>query len=100
MEKALFAFAPIRRTVPITKTRITASITASSAISWPSSFNKAFRRFFNMGTSIGPFFESGDRSLENHSDRYSQVSGYRQLDFRLTLEMILTVCFFRGSLPV
>jgi hypothetical protein len=34
-EKALFAFDPIRLTVPTTSTRITASITAYSAISCP-----------------------------------------------------------------
>jgi hypothetical protein len=32
-EKTLLAFPPIRRTVPITSTRITASITAYSAMS-------------------------------------------------------------------
>src|ERR1700690_4163340 len=36
-ENTLFAFVPIRRTVPITITRITASITAYSAMSCPSS---------------------------------------------------------------
>ena len=34
-EKTEFALEPISRTVPTTKTRITASITAYSAISWP-----------------------------------------------------------------
>jgi hypothetical protein len=33
LENALFAFPPINRTVPITRTRITASITAYSAMS-------------------------------------------------------------------
>jgi len=33
VENTLFAFPPIRRTVPITITRITASITAYSAMS-------------------------------------------------------------------
>src|SRR5262249_41171375 len=37
-ENTLFAFPPIKRIVPITITRITASITAYSAISCPSSF--------------------------------------------------------------
>src|ERR1700686_1151655 len=36
-ENTLFALPPIRRTVPITITSITASITAYSAMSWPSS---------------------------------------------------------------
>jgi hypothetical protein len=36
-EKTLLAFEPTRRIVPTTNTRITASITAYSAISWPSS---------------------------------------------------------------
>jgi len=34
-ENALFAFDPTSRMVPTTKTRMTASITAYSAISWP-----------------------------------------------------------------
>ncbi len=33
LEKTLFAFPPTKRTVPITRTRITASITAYSAMS-------------------------------------------------------------------
>src|SRR5215471_388536 len=36
-EKALLALEPMSRTVPTTSTRITASITAYSAISWPDS---------------------------------------------------------------
>jgi hypothetical protein len=36
-EKTLFAFEPMSRTVPTTITRITANMTAYSAISWPSS---------------------------------------------------------------
>ena len=34
-EKTVFAFEPISRMVPTTMTRITASITAYSAMSWP-----------------------------------------------------------------
>ena len=34
-ENTVFAFDPIRRIVPTTITKITASITAYSAISWP-----------------------------------------------------------------
>jgi len=45
LENAVLAFVPINLMVPTTRTRITASITAYSAISWPSSsdhilFNK------------------------------------------------------------
>ena len=36
-EKTLLAFEPTSRIVPTTRTRITANITAYSAISWPSS---------------------------------------------------------------
>lgn len=36
-EKTLLALEPIRRTVPTTMTRITASMTEYSAMSWPSS---------------------------------------------------------------
>src|SRR5712692_10037059 len=43
-ENALFAFDPTRRIVPTTSTRITASITAYSAMSWPSSVQSLWRR--------------------------------------------------------
>src|SRR5580692_6503675 len=39
LENTLFAFPPISRIVPTTITSITASITAYSAMSWPSSFD-------------------------------------------------------------
>jgi len=42
-ENMLLAFAPIKWMVPIRTTRITASIIAYSAISWPSSDRKIFR---------------------------------------------------------
>jgi hypothetical protein len=42
-ENALFAFDPINRIVPTTSTRITASITAYSAISCPSSSDQILR---------------------------------------------------------
>src|SRR5438105_13147946 len=43
-EKTLFAFEPTNRMVPTTITRITANITAYSAISWASSPTQAFQR--------------------------------------------------------
>jgi hypothetical protein len=49
VENTLFVFPPIKRTVPMTMTRITASITAYSAISWPSSFDQIPRSFFKIG---------------------------------------------------
>ena len=42
-ENTLFALPPINRIVPTTKTKMTASITAYSAISWPSSCNQSLR---------------------------------------------------------
>src|SRR5579864_2960497 len=57
-EKTLFACEPISRTVPTTITRITASITAYSAISCPSSFDHMFCRssftFVSPLTQISP----------------------------------------------
>jgi len=44
LENTLFAFPPINRIVPTTITRITASITAYSAMSWPSSFDHISRK--------------------------------------------------------
>src|SRR5437870_13695894 len=43
-EKTLLAFEPTNRMVPTTMTRITANITAYSAISWASSPTRAFQR--------------------------------------------------------
>ena len=48
LEKALFALDPIRRIVPTTKTRITASITAYSAISCPVSSDQILRMNSDM----------------------------------------------------
>ena len=48
-ENTVLAFVPIKRTVPITITRITASMTAYSAMSWPcSSFHTLFRKFLTV----------------------------------------------------
>lgn len=44
LENTLFAFPPISRIVPTTITRITASITAYSAMSWPSSLDHISRK--------------------------------------------------------
>lgn len=43
LENALLAFDPIKRTVPTTSTRITANITAYSAISCPDSSDQSLR---------------------------------------------------------
>jgi hypothetical protein len=52
-EKTLFAFVPIRRTVPITMTRMTASMTAYSAMSWPCSFRHKFSSKFDIRILLG-----------------------------------------------
>ena len=43
-EKTLLAFEPIRRTVPTTMTRITASMTEYSAMSWPASSDQSCKQ--------------------------------------------------------
>src|SRR5579859_3838947 len=43
-EKPLLAFEPMRRIVPTTSTRITASMTAYSAMSWPSFSCQSLRK--------------------------------------------------------
>jgi hypothetical protein len=48
VENTLFAFPPIKRIVPMTMMRITASITAYSAMSWPSSLDHRCK--VNIGT--------------------------------------------------
>jgi len=47
-ENTLFAFEPTNRIVPTTRTRITANITAYSAMSWPSSSRHMFQNILNM----------------------------------------------------
>jgi hypothetical protein len=60
-EKTLFACEPIKRMVPTTITRITASITAYSAISWPSSFDQTFwRSSFMLSSFQTPTPEDGE----------------------------------------
>jgi len=44
LEKTVFAFEPMSLIVPTTSTKITASITAYSAISWPSSSDHNLQR--------------------------------------------------------
>jgi hypothetical protein len=48
----VFEFVPTSRTVPITSTRITASITAYSAMSWPFSSVQSFRTNWNIGEGL------------------------------------------------
>src|ERR1700675_1895068 len=47
-EKTLFALEPTNRIVPTTRTRITANITAYSAMSWASSSRHAFQNKSSM----------------------------------------------------
>src|SRR5271170_797052 len=49
-ENTLLAFEPIKRTVPTTRTRITASNTAYSAISWPFSLDQSWRKTCAIST--------------------------------------------------
>lgn len=53
LENVLLALAPISRTVPTTITRITASITAYSAMSWPSSSDHILE---NKSFTLSPSF--------------------------------------------
>jgi len=61
-EKTLFELLPISRMVPTTRTRITASITAYSAMSWPCSSDQSL--FINL--SILP---SNDDVANHHAVR-------------------------------
>src|ERR1700719_4226696 len=54
LENTLFELPPIKRTVPTTITRITASITAYSARSWPCSSDQSLRSDLVMFSS-SPF---------------------------------------------
>jgi hypothetical protein len=47
-ENTLFELDPISRMVPTTKTKIIASMTAYSAMSWPSSFDHSLRKVFGI----------------------------------------------------
>src|SRR5271156_271448 len=82
-ENTLLAFEPMSRTVPTTITRITASITAYSAISWPlsSSTNARQTAFVIFATGslislsvspVNPSCQSGnDTRIEKYTDRVS-----------------------------
>jgi hypothetical protein len=54
LENAVLAFDPIKRTVPTTRTRITANITAYSAMSCPSSACQSRRISLDMLSSASP----------------------------------------------
>jgi hypothetical protein len=81
VENTLFAFPPIKRTVPITMTRITASITAYSAISWPSSFDQIPRKVFKIGPPKRHSYSNPDgRSRAEQGGRQFPSSYYRPSD--------------------
>src|SRR5208283_4295304 len=84
-ENTLLAFDPISRTVPTTITRITASITAYSAISWPlSSLPRLFQSFCKViatGSVLllrfvltAPSYAKQGEVITNFSDRSSFCS--------------------------
>src|ERR1051325_3283920 len=64
LENVLLACEPTRRIVPTTNTRITASITAYSAISCPESSKYIFRNSSRIATSAA----IGKMSIENNDD--------------------------------
>src|SRR6266481_1366111 len=57
-ENALLALEPIKRTVPTTRTRITANITAYSAISCPDSSDQSLRSSLDIPSSCVGLLES------------------------------------------
>jgi hypothetical protein len=70
LENALFAFDPISRMVPTTRTRITASMTAYSAISCPSSSDQSLRINCDMSPSNctkNPCKQGKERSRRTHN---------------------------------
>src|SRR6202034_4829146 len=81
-EKTLFALEPTRRTVPTTITRMTANITAYSAMSWPSS---SLQSLPNRGDIRVPFVCSKFQLwLGNHPR--AGTSGPRLLPVTLSLK--------------
>src|SRR6266852_6778367 len=73
LEKALLAFDPIKRMVPTTRTRITASITAYSAISCPASSDQILRISSDMLSSKTDVYSlREERTLlgESHNARW------------------------------
>src|SRR5271155_2994187 len=63
-ENTLLALPPIRRMVPTTITRITASMTAYSATSCPRSSDHNWRKHFTTGSSLLPA-KSSSRERKN-----------------------------------
>ncbi len=61
LENALLALDPIKRTVPTTRTKITANMTAYSAISWPDSSDHSLRIKFDIFSPPRPRYQSLER---------------------------------------
>jgi hypothetical protein len=68
-EKTLFALEPTNRIVPTTRTRITANITAYSAMSWASSSRHAFQNKSNMCHHLSAKYAS--RTVSNREEGWA-----------------------------
>src|ERR1700694_4058689 len=74
LENTLLAFPPMRRTVPITNTRMTASMTAYSAMSCPCSSLQRLRRY----STIDP---PGGSGVANNADSDGDCQSQQELIF-------------------
>jgi hypothetical protein len=83
-ENALLAFDPIKRTVPTTRTRITANITAYSAMSCPASSDQS--RCINLDICSPPgrcqFLEKARTEPKRGADIMHAGAGFCQCAFR------------------
>src|SRR5437879_1686149 len=80
-ENTVLEFDPIRRTVPTTSTRITANITAYSAISCPASSDQSLRIIFDIFAPPGhcQFFKRKELNLSGwrHNARWRRFLSMR-----------------------
>src|SRR5579864_6089578 len=88
LENTLLAFEPISRIVPTTITRITASITAYSAMSWPSSLDHISRKklvllIWSSSLVSSPLHSKFARLQRSSQDARLPVATSRSLNFYL-----------------
>ena len=75
LEKTLLALPPINRTVPTTITKITASITAYSAMSWPCSSDQSLLNSLVTFSPSNPFGIQLRRAREGNARAYTPFWG-------------------------
>ena len=92
LENTVLEFEPIRRTVPTTRTKITANITAYSAMSCPESSDQSLRISFDM------FLSSRPPSVPQRRTEL-ELGGHHDARGRRLLSMRVFQLFTTKSIP-